>query len=65
MGRTFGTLTALAYAGMPMGLILAGVVVEAVGLVPTIVGMGTIHVVVTVSMFFNPALRQMDAGRER
>ncbi len=65
LGRTFGTLTALAYAGMPIGLILAGVVVEAVGLVPTIVGMGAIYVVVTVSMFFNPALRQMDAGRER
>ena len=62
LGRTFGTLTALAYAGMPLGLILAGVVVEGVGLVPTIIGMGAIYVAVTVSMFFNPALRQMDAG---
>ena len=62
LGRTFGTLTALAYAGMPIGLILAGIVVEAVGLVPTIVGMGAIYLVVTLSMFFNPALRQMDAG---
>jgi len=62
LGRTFGTLTALAYAVMPLGLILAGVVVEGVGLVPTIIGMGAIYVAVTVSMFFNPALRQMDAG---
>ena len=62
LGRTFGTLTALAYAVMPLGLILPGVVVEGVGLVPTIIGMGAIYVAVTVSMFFNPALRQMDAG---
>ena len=36
-----------------------------VGLVPTILGMLAIYLAVTVSMFFNPALRQMDVGRER
>ncbi len=60
-----GTLTTLAYVGIPLGSILAGVVVEGVGLVPTILGMGAIYLAVTVGMFFTPALRQMDAGRER
>ncbi len=40
-------------------------VVEGVGLVPTIVGMGAIYSVVTLGMFFNPALKQMAAGRGR
>ena len=65
LGRVFGALTALAQAGIPFGAVLAGVVVEGVGLVPTILGMGAIYLVVTVGMFFNPALRQMDADRER
>ena len=33
---------------------------QAFGLVPTIVGMGLIYVTVTLSMFLNPALKQMD-----
>jgi hypothetical protein len=36
-----------------------------VGLVPTIVGMGAIYLIVTLGMFFNPALRQMDGGKQR
>jgi predicted MFS family arabinose efflux permease len=59
-GRVFGTLNALAQAGIPLGAALAGFVVEGVGLVPTILGMGAIYLAVTVGMFFNPALRQMD-----
>ncbi len=65
LGRVFGVLNALAQAGIPLGAALAGFVVEGVGLVPTILGMGAIYLAVTLSMFLNPALRQMDAGRER
>jgi predicted MFS family arabinose efflux permease len=65
LGRVFGTLNALAQAGIPVGAALAGFVVEGVGLVPTILGMGAIYLAVTVGMFFNPALRQMDAGKQR
>lgn len=65
LGRVFGAITALAMAGIPLGAALAGFVVEGVGLVPTILGMGAIYLAVTVGMFFNPALRQMDAGRVR
>ncbi len=65
LGRVFGTLNALAQAGIPLGAALAGVVVEGLGLVPTILGMGAIYLAVTLGMFLNPALRQMDAGKER
>ncbi len=41
-----------------------GVVVQRAGLIPTIVGMGVVYVVVTIGMFFNPALRGMDIRRE-
>jgi MFS family permease len=65
LGRTFGALIALALAGIPLGSALAGSVVEAAGIVPTIVGMGAIYLAVTLGMFLNPALRQMDAGRQQ
>jgi predicted MFS family arabinose efflux permease len=51
LGRVFGTLNALAQAGIPVGAALAGFVVEGVGLVPTILGMGAIYLAVTVGMF--------------
>jgi hypothetical protein len=34
--------------------------VQAFGLVPTIVAVGLIYVALTLSMFLNPALKQMD-----
>jgi predicted MFS family arabinose efflux permease len=53
LGRVFGALTALAQAGIPIGAVLAGVVVQAVGLVPTLLGMGAIYLAVTLGMSFN------------
>jgi MFS family permease len=64
LGRVFGALTAIAQAAIPIGAVVAGVVVQRAGLIPTIVGMGVVYVVVTFGMFFNPALRGMDVGRE-
>ena len=37
--------------------------VQGVGPVPTIVGMGAIYLALMLSMFLNPAPKQMDAGR--
>jgi hypothetical protein len=34
-----------------------------VGLVSTIAGIGAIYPAVTLGMFFNPALKKVDAGR--
>jgi MFS family permease len=64
LGRVFGALTAIAQAAIPIGAVLAGIAVQRAGLIPTIVGMGVIYVVVTIGMFFNPALRGMDVRRE-
>ena len=36
-------------------------VVQRAGLVPTVLGMGAISLLVTLGMFFNRSLRQMDA----
>jgi hypothetical protein len=41
------------------------VVVQRAGLVPTILGMGAIYLLVTLGMFFNRSLRQMDACEPR
>ena len=38
--------------------------VQAAGLIPTIVGMGVAYVLVVIAMFFNPRLRGMDARHE-
>jgi MFS family permease len=64
LGRVFGALTAIAQAAIPIGAVVAGVAVQQAGLIPTIVGMGVVYVVVTIGMFFNPALRAMDVRRE-
>jgi predicted MFS family arabinose efflux permease len=65
LGRVFGALTALAQAGIPIGAVLAGVVVQRAGLIPTIVGMGALYLLVPLAMFFNRSLRQMEPGRGR
>jgi hypothetical protein len=38
--------------------------VQPLGLIPTIVSMGMVYVVVTISMFSNPTLRAIDIRRE-
>jgi hypothetical protein len=64
LGRVVGALTTVAQSAIPVGALLAGVVVQGAGLLPTIVGMGVIYVVVVIGMFFNPALRGMDLRHE-
>jgi MFS family permease len=58
-GRVFGVLNALAVGGVPLGMALAGFLIEVLGLVPTLLGMGSIYLAVTTSLFFNPALHEM------
>jgi MFS family permease len=64
LGRVFGTITAMAYAGIPLGAILAGVLIEQIGLIQTIVGMGALYLLVTGSAWFLPVLRGIDAQPE-
>ena len=60
LGRVFGALQSLAMAGMPVGNVLTGVTVQGLGVNVTIVAMASIYLAVILSMFFRPALRQMD-----
>ena len=64
-GRVFGLTQALAMAGTPLGAALGGFLIEGLGLIPTLIGMTGGYLAVTLSMFLNPALRGMDAGKGR
>jgi MFS family permease len=61
LGRVFGAFLAFAQAGIPFGAAIAGVVIEGTGLIRTIEVGGAVYVIVVAAMFFNPALRRMDA----
>lgn len=62
LGRVFGTVTALSMVGVPVGSVLAGVIVPEIGLIPTLAAMCGVYLVLAVVMAFNPALRAMDAA---
>lgn len=62
-GRVFGTLSAIAGAGVPIGAILAGVLVESVGIIPTVGAIGVVYVAAALAMSLNPALKAMDRER--
>lgn len=64
-GRVLGTINALFFAAIPLGMALGGFVVEGVGLKPTLIGMGLVYLALKSGMFFNPALREMDAAIKR
>jgi MFS family permease len=59
-GRVLGAIKAGAWASIPAGVLLGGVLVEAIGLAATFLGIGVCYLAVTVYGFFNPAFREMD-----
>ena len=59
-GRVFGATRAGAWAAIPMGILLGGVVVEEVGVAPTLLAIGLCYLAVTSYGFFNPAFRELD-----
>jgi len=64
-GRVFGLLRALVVCGTPFGMLIGGFLVEGVGVRPTLIGMGICYLGLTLSMFLNPALREMEATKSR
>jgi MFS family permease len=62
-GRVFGTMTAGAWMAMPLGVLLGGYAVEGIGLVPTLLIVGSCYLLTTASLAFNPVLRLMDSSR--
>jgi predicted MFS family arabinose efflux permease len=60
-GRVLGTATAGAYSAIPLGLLAGGVLVEAIGLGPTLLAIGLCYLAVTSYGLVNPAFKEMDA----
>ncbi len=58
--RVFGTLGAGVLAGIPFGTFVIGYVVAGLGLQMTLLVMGTLYLVATLSLLVNPAMREMD-----
>ncbi|HET8839927.1 MAG TPA: MFS transporter [Ktedonobacteraceae bacterium] len=58
--RVFGTVGAGVLMGIPLGTFLSGYMVAWVGLHTTLLIMGTLYLVTTLSLLINPALRQME-----
>lgn len=56
----YGLFGAGAWAAMPLGALLGGVVVDTAGLRPTLVGVGVVYVVVTLLPALGGAWREMD-----
>jgi MFS family permease len=63
--RVFGTITAGATIGMPLGGLLSGVCGAWLGIQTTLLVWGTLYLVVTASMLVNPALRHMEKPAEQ
>jgi MFS family permease len=64
-GRVLGTVTAGAWAAIPAGTLLGGVVIGSLGVGPTLLVIGICYVLVTGSGFFNPAFQELDRMPER
>ena len=59
-GRVFGAVRAGAWASIPLGILLGGVLVEAVGVAATFLAIGVCYAGVVGYGFFNAAFREMD-----
>lgn len=63
-GRVFGAIHAGAWAAMPLGMLLGGVLTEQVGVRPMLIGLGIIYFLTTFSMAFVPAMKEMNRRTE-
>ncbi|MDH2444933.1 MFS transporter [Amnibacterium sp. CER49] len=60
LARALAAVNAVAWAGIPLGALVAGLVVERVGLVPTLTGFALLYLVVTLDPFVRRSWRAMD-----
>ncbi len=58
--RVFGTMSAGTLAGIPLGTLMSGYMVTWLGLQMTLLIMGALYLLTTLSLLVNPALRGMD-----
>lgn len=59
-GRIFGAIQAGAWIAMPLGVLLGGVLTEALGLMPLLIAMGAIYLATTLSISLIPGMRGME-----
>ncbi|MGW3322889.1 hypothetical protein [Streptomyces virginiae] len=59
-GRVFGLLVAAAPAATPLGVLGAGLALDAAGLVPALLGTGALYLVVTLAPPVFPVWRKLD-----
>lgn len=64
-GRVFGAITSGAYLAVPLGMLLAGFLVEWIGLRNTIITYASIYFIVILSLLVNPALKSMGGLAEK
>jgi MFS family permease len=59
-GRVYGMIRALAYAATPIGPMVSGFVVEAIGIRHTLTAIAVCYLAVTLAQTLSPALRGLD-----
>jgi MFS family permease len=59
-GRVNGTITSGAFVAMPAGMLIAGFISEQYGVIAAILLIAAAYLLVTLSIFVNPAMREMD-----
>jgi MFS family permease len=62
-GRVFGAVRAGAWAAIPLGILLGGALVSAIGVSSTFLAIGVCYGLVVAYGFINPAFRRMDERR--
>ena len=59
-GRVVGAIMAIAWGAMPLGVLAGGYLVEAIDIRPALAVIGTIYVLTTLSLIFNPGVRDLE-----
>ena len=61
-GRVFGAVRGGAWASIPLGILIGGVLVESAGVTATFLGIGVCYVLVVSYGFINPAFGELDSA---
>ena len=59
-GRVFGAVRAGAWASIPLGILVGGVLVSTIGVAATFLAIGVSYTALVAYGFFNPAFRELD-----
>ena len=65
LGRVLGPVVSIALVAVPLGMVLAGYLLEAVGVRFTLIAIAAIYSAMSLGLLVNPAFREMDATKQR